>query len=321
MHEIPADLTKSLRSYRGSVHSKSPVPEDRTRSPTSTPSSENDDETDASSVVQHPTGAIHHLRHTGELQKQSQSTGPNNTSAIQTLPPVSAKDASKLSPKKPTAMASPIDPDPIAAREQDNGEPLTEPDFYGLMGMRPPAQRGQTPKKLSAEHGLYCTVLTEHNYINRKYKVYDLLVYVFLILQIILSAIFIVLGALQNIDSHIAVATLGAVSTVVGGVLAIMKGQGLPNRLRMTRTGLRNVLLEAEELYYDVGAGRKVLYSDVKKVREDYLRVLEEANRNHPDTWNATATDAAQGTQVPGGKSQQAAANGKPTAPKPAKSG
>lgn len=61
------------------------------------------------------------------------------------------------------------------------------------------------------------------------------------------------------------------------------------------------MIFEAEELYWDVGADRPVYYKDVKKVREDFLRVTEEARRNHPDTWNATATGIAQGVKMSAG--------------------
>ena len=67
----------------------------------------------------------------------------------------------------------------------------------------------------------------------------------------------------------------------------------------------RNVIFEAEELYWDVGADRPVYYKDIKKVREDYLRVMEEARKNHPDTWNATATGVAKGIDA-GGKGKAA---------------
>lgn len=55
---------------------------------------------------------------------------------------------------------------------------------------------------------------------------------------------------------------------------------------------MRNVVFEAEELYWDFRSGRPIIYSDVKKVREDYLRVLEELRKNHPDTWTNAATSA-----------------------------
>ncbi|KAI9685109.1 MAG: hypothetical protein M1820_010838 [Bogoriella megaspora] len=284
MHEIPADLAKSLRSYRGSIHSTTPQPADRTRSPVSDFSSEKDDERNASALI---------------LTNGVPNGVPNGSPIKPTpAPPITTK-LDTTSPHKAN-MSTPIDPDPVAAREQHSKVPLTEPDFYELMGMKPPTEKGEIPKKLNANHGLYTTIVEKYGYYNKKYTIYDILVYTFLILQIILSAIFIVLGALRNIDSHTAVATLGAVSTVIGGVLALMKGQGLPNRLRMTRAGLSKVIFEAEELYWDVGAGRPVYFSDIKKIREDYLRVLEEANRNHPDTWNAAAAAMSSSKLVKG---------------------
>jgi hypothetical protein len=38
-----------------------------------------------------------------------------------------------------------------------------------------------------------------------------------------------------------------------------------------------------------------VLYRDIRKLREDYLRVMEDGRRNHPDTWNAAAQQVAAG--------------------------
>jgi hypothetical protein len=170
---------------------------------------------------------------------------------------------------------------------------LTHEDFLELMGLRPPTGRYDLPKHLSAPKGLYGTINSRLSYVNFKYRVFDVFTYFFLILQVFLSAVFIVLGSLTQVDSHIAIAILGAVSTVVAGALALMKGQGLPNRLRQVRDDLRNVLFEAEELYFDAASGRSVYYRDIRKLREDYLRVTEEARRNHPDTWNRTTTEIA----------------------------
>jgi hypothetical protein len=38
-----------------------------------------------------------------------------------------------------------------------------------------------------------------------------------------------------------------------------------------------------------------VLYRDIRKLREDYLRVMEDGRRNHPDTWNAAVQQVATG--------------------------
>ncbi len=73
-----------------------------------------------------------------------------------------------------------------------------------------------------------------------------------------------------------------------------MQGQGLPNRLRITRDGLRDVVLAAEELYWDARTGRPILYEDIKKIREDYLKVLEEQKRNRPDAWNSLSKSLAE---------------------------
>ena len=151
------------------------------------------------------------------------------------------------------------------------------------------------PKNLGTEHGLFGEIMKQTEYINFKYRVYDVAAYVFLVLQVILSAIFIVLGSV-HVDTHIAIAVLGAISTIIAGLLALMKGQGLPNRLRQTRDSLRDVIFEAHELYWDVAAGRPALFKDIKKVREDYLRVLEEERRNHPDTWNPASNSIAKGS-------------------------
>lgn len=183
------------------------------------------------------------------------------------------------------------DPDPAADRLDDDTEPLTNQEFYELMGMRPPPGPLQLPKKLGLRGGLYETIHSRFEYVQFKYRLYDVLTYVFLALQILLSAIFIILGSLPQVDSHVAIAVLGAISTIIGGLLALMKGQGLPNRLRQVRDDLRNVLFEAEELYWDMAADRAIFYKDVRKLREDYLRVMEEARRNHPDTWNRTTLE------------------------------
>ena len=74
-----------------------------------------------------------------------------------------------------------------------------------------------------------------------------------------------------------------------------MQGQGLPNRLRQTRDALRDVLLAADELIVDVRTKHDVFYKDVKKIREDYLRVLEDQRQNNPDMWQAAAKDIEQG--------------------------
>lgn len=147
------------------------------------------------------------------------------------------------------------------------------------MGMNPPVSKTENPKKLGMKNGMYTRIIAKYDYINMKYRIFDVLTYVLLVLQLLLGAVFIVLGSLPSVDAHVSIAVLGALSTVTAGALALMKGQGLPNRLHQMRDDLHNVKFEAEELYWDVAAGRTVLYRDIRKLREDYLRVMEDGRR------------------------------------------
>lgn len=187
------------------------------------------------------------------------------------------------------------DPDPAADRLDDDTTPLTKEHFYELIGMHAPLSNGQTPKELAMRDGLYQTIRHHFRYVQFKYRCFDYAAYIFLALQLLLGAIFIVLGALPSVDSHVAIAVLGAVSTIIAGILSLMKGNGLPNRLRQTRNSLETVVFEAEELYWDVAADRHVFFRDIRKLREDYLRVLEEARRNHPDTFTVSASKIGSG--------------------------
>lgn len=202
--------------------------------------------------------------------------------------------------KRPLLTAPKIaDPDPASDRLDDDPTPLTDEDFYKLMGMRPPDSKSNHPKKLGMRNGMYTRIVDKYEYVNRKYRIFDVLTYVLLVLQLLLGASFIVLGSIMGTcTTNISIAVLGALSTVAAGALGLMKGQGLPNRLHQMRDDLHNVKFEAEELYWDVAAGREVLYRDIRKLREDYLRVMEDGRRNHPDTWSTAAQQMAASVQT-----------------------
>lgn len=201
------------------------------------------------------------------------------------------------------------DPDPAAERLADDESPLSDESFHRLMGMRRPDPDEDDdedfPFKLATKGGLFKLITSELRSLQYKYRVFNILTYVLLGLQVIIGAVFIILGALRDARIYVAISALGAISTAVGGILALMKGQGLPNRLREARNRMSNVVFEAQELYWDFQSGRPIIYSDVKKIREDYLRVLEELRRNHPDAWTNAASEAAKahrGRSVRGGR-------------------
>lgn len=209
-----------------------------------------------------------------------------------------AKQPTRQSPDTPGAKsilsgAKVKDLDPAAERLAENMAPLSEASFYTLMGIVPPTEtRGELK---GVPNGLFTNMVKHARWTNQKYRAFAIAVYIFLVLQLIIGAVFIILGSIRTIDAHLPIAVLGAVSTVVAGSLALMQGQGLPNRLRQVRDNMRMAIFAAEELYWDVQAGRPVLYKDVKKIREDYLRVLEEEIENRPDMWKSAAKDIEEG--------------------------
>ncbi|KXT18486.1 hypothetical protein AC579_2263 [Pseudocercospora musae] len=338
MHELPKDLTKSLRSWRGSIYGNSDRPrlsdlekgtEDYGDKEVEEPLSPAE-----SAVIRHPSVSSRSLRHDARQGRQQQhqyehrpiSRGQQHGSAHdhdggrQSRPQNAvAKRQGTLPPQTPASNKVSVfnhapkvaDPDPAADRLDDNTTPLSKEHFYELIGMKPPQHDGQLPKELAIKHGLYSKIRSHYSYIQYKYRVYDIMTYAFLSLQLLLSAVFIVLGSLAQVDSHIAIAVLGAVSTIIAGSLALMKGQGLPNRLRQIRDDLSNVIFEAEELYWDVAADRPIHFGDIKRLRGDYMRVLAEARQNHPDTFTSTANKIAQGIEIHPNATQAAAARAK----------
>ncbi|KAK4580398.1 hypothetical protein LTR86_000601 [Recurvomyces mirabilis] len=304
MHELPKDLANSVRSWRASIYKEPSDVEKGDHGIKEHDYGDKDFERALSpgdsSIILHPTRSQHALKQTSQpsnpqhqlqhqppqLQLRTQSQGQrqphpqgnanSNTaqsSAITRRPNGGPPPQTPASAKKSVFTAPKVDDiDPAADRLEDDLTPLTPANFYELIGMKAPISKQQNPRDLTIKHGLYARIF------------------------------FIVLGGLARTDTHIAVACLGAVSTVVAGALALMKGNGLPNRLRQSRDNLRNVRFEAEELYWDVGADKEVKYKDVKKLREDFLRVMEEARRNHPDTWNSFSSGVAQGIKTAPGK-------------------
>ncbi|KAI7301212.1 hypothetical protein KC315_g16772, partial [Hortaea werneckii] len=127
---------------------------------------------------------------------------------------------------------------------------------------------------------------------------FEIGIYTSLLGQVLLSANFIILGAMRG-DHHVPIAVLGAISVSIAGCLALVKGQGLPMRLRIERDALWEVQLEAEELHWSLAAGRPVMFNDVKRIWERFVQVKRDASLNHPDTWNSSAAAAAQPVTVP----------------------
>jgi hypothetical protein len=77
---------------------------------------------------------------------------------------------------------------------------------------------------------IYSNVLKQQTRITIQYHLFEGFVYTTYILQLIISAALIILGAVP-VKETAGIAILGAVNGILAGLLSLMKGQGLPMRL------------------------------------------------------------------------------------------
>jgi hypothetical protein len=155
------------------------------------------------------------------------------------------------------------------------GVNLNSAEFYDLVGMRAPNGVNDTFKDRALPDRLLYRILTRYRNVDVKYRLFAVNVPVLWLVQLIIGIVLIVLGALQRAND-IAIAVLGAVLLFTTGMLQYLYSQHIPERLRLVRDDLRNIIFAAEELDRDLMYGRTISFKDVKKLRDDYLRVLEE---------------------------------------------
>lgn len=200
----------------------------------------------------------------------------------------------------------------------DNLIQLTKDDFYTLFGT-PTGDPKREPdsleekesrhsskaprwwrvvkgcKTFDPEHniGVWQNIRFEEVASQRRYYLYNTIVYGGLVSQLVISAVLILLGA-NSSDHHIAIAVLGSANGVITGILSLIRGQGLPNRLMQYANGLRKIREQIEWMEKEVRAKRRVVsYQEAVELRNLYEQTRADAQRNHPDTWTSgSGTDS-----------------------------
>jgi len=108
-------------------------------------------------------------------------------------------------------------------------------------------------------------------------------------LQIGIGATLTALGSQNNREARIAITTLGAINTVVAGMLTFLKSRNQPNRALQFRNGLRGVYEDLWQIDAEMSCG-----DDYEKIDPDakvdelwkrYKEVRQEAEANYPDLW------------------------------------
>lgn len=109
------------------------------------------------------------------------------------------------------------------------------------------------------------------------------------VVQLAVGATITALGPLAN-KHMLAITILGALNTVVAGILALMKGRGLPQRLR------NNIAEISKVLTFIDNTGIRLKYSDNDYPNSEVIRLIDEAlgryitmceiiERNQPDSY------------------------------------
>ena len=106
-----------------------------------------------------------------------------------------------------------------------------------------------------------------------------------LMAQIAFAAILTALGASGS--PYKVITVFGAVNTAIAGILALVKGRGLPARLRKDWVGLRQVrdYIEERERDLEQGVGIEDLPAEIKKVIKMYDDVRNAMENNEPDSY------------------------------------
>jgi hypothetical protein len=148
---------------------------------------------------------------------------------------------------------------------------------------------------------MFYTISAQEKKAKRHYIMYDMLIYVCLLIQLLISAIVVILAAIAT-THHITIAILGAINGVVTGILSLVKGQGMPMRLMKYADSLRRVREEIEFLDRELRAGaRAVTMRDVIRVRHAYEIVRNDEIKNSPDVWNSSSKTGNKALGATGG--------------------
>jgi len=156
----------------------------------------------------------------------------------------------------------------------------------------PPADK---PKLTAKNKGVYAQVISCERTARWKYLFCDFSVTIAMFLQIIVGASVTAFGAGNS--SHVLITCFGAANTALASLLAVLKSQGLPNRIRQDWNGWRELREYIEEKEREIemaisgripgqkGVAELDVWEIVRAIEARYnaVRLTSEANR--PDTY------------------------------------
>jgi hypothetical protein len=153
--------------------------------------------------------------------------------------------------------------------------------------------------------GLYKEVIKQQTRRSRQYIFVELVFYLALGAQIIIGATLTALGPISRLHAR-AITILGIVNTATAGLLALLKGQGLPDRLRKDEYEMRKVqdFIEETESRLVVGGAGTLDVEELDELLQEvfgkYNAARDTAEMNRPDSYGLQAQAAVQRSQSKG---------------------
>lgn len=174
--------------------------------------------------------------------------------------------------------------------------------FREIVGINPPpALRTGNAKRPAQNKGIYRRTCQAESKARLQYYACAATFNTCFLLQIVVAAALTAIGAAKG--PHIAVTVLGAVNTIIAGVLTYLKGQGLPNRLRQYQSELRKVREYVEERERDFSRldCKLDLDHEIAIIWRMYEAVRQNNEDNFPDTYhNFTGGGGTKPAETPG---------------------
>jgi len=174
-------------------------------------------------------------------------------------------------------------------------------DFCALVGV--PASNAPNTNRKWPRSSLYGRATNQLFHQTITYNFTASLNNTMLLSQVVLGAAVTALGA--SASSHLLITIIGALNTVIAGLVAYLKSRGQPMRARMYREDLERVVDEienAEVMFLGISLGVSgyddavteydvTVRSEVARLTRLYDRAVENNTRNNPDTYVAAGAD------------------------------
>jgi hypothetical protein len=187
--------------------------------------------------------------------------------------------SSKPKPKSGPAKPAPFDP---------NDDNLTK--FRKAVGINVPySSADDLESARKAATGIYKEVIDTRITRHRQYRFAEFIFYLALGAEIIIGATLTALGPISELHSQ-AITILGVVNTSTAGILALLKGQGLPDRLRKDGFEMRKVqdFIEETDIRLSLGDGTFTddeLDDVVQRVFLKYNAARDSTEMNRPESY------------------------------------